>query len=180
MNTKIANDINFLLNRPYCTVHQTSAQTGLAQTTWTSITMQSTVGMVHSSLGDNYAGWSTAANHYVAPVNGWYLAVSELNCATTSTANSHFQILAGFSVPTSGGVTSPTSSGGSGTAPPDVYQQIQVSFSGTWPSGATAMGLYYLLQGETIAPTAKYIGATWATDVTHSFDSHFNVFWMSN
>jgi hypothetical protein len=172
LNTKIANDINFLLNRPYCTVHQTSTQTGIAQTTWTSITMQSTVGMMHGSRGDNYNGWSTAANHYVAPVSGWYLAVEELNCATTATANSHYQVIAGFSVPTSGGVTAPST--------PDWYQQIQVSLSGTWPSGATGMGLYYLLAGETIAPVAQYIGATWATDVTHNFDSHFNVFWMSN
>jgi hypothetical protein len=180
MNTKLANDINFLLNRPYCQVHQTTAQTGLANTTWTSILMQSTVTQIHGQLQDNYNGWNAGANHYVAPVNGWYLAVEEIAAATTSTANSHFQILAGFSVPTSGGVTSPTSTGGSGSAPPDVYQQIMVANGGTWPSGATGMGLYYLLAGETIAPVAKYIGATWATDTTHNFASHFSVFWMSN
>ena len=126
--------------------------------------MQSTVTQFHGDLQDNYNGWSTANNHYVAPVNGWYLAVSEVNAATTSTANSHFQILAGFSVPTSGGVASPTSSGDGEAAPPDVYQQIMVSNGGTWPSGATAMEFYYLLAGETITPVAKYIGGTWATD----------------
>jgi hypothetical protein len=172
MNTKIANDINFLLNRPYCSVHQTTAQTGLANTTWTSILMQSTVTQIHGDLQDNYNGWNAGSNHYVAPVNGWYLAVEEISCATTSTANSHFQVLAGFSVPTSGGFTAPST--------PDVYQQIQVSFSGTWPSATTGMGLYYLLAGETIAPVGKYIGGTWATSVANNVASHFNVFWMSN
>jgi hypothetical protein len=181
MNTKIANDINFLLNRPYCQVHQTTAQTSLANTTWTSVLMQSTVTQFHGDLQDNYNGWSTANNHYVAPVAGWYLAVMEVAAATTSTANSHFQILAGFSVPTSGGFTSPTSTGASsGSAPPDVFQQIMVANGGTWPSGATAMNLYYLLPGETIAPVAKYIGATWATSIVNNFASHFSVIWMSN
>lgn len=172
MNTKIANDINFLLNRPYCTVHQTSAQSALAQTTWTSITMQSTVGQIHGSNGDNYAGWSSGSNHYVAPVAGWYLAIAELNAATTSTGNSHFSLLCGFSVPTSGGVAP--------SVTPDVYQQLLVSGIWTYPTGATGIGMYYLNAGETIAPVAKYIGATWATDVSHSFASHFNVFWISN
>lgn len=172
MNTKIANDINFLLNRPYCMVHQTTVQTSIAQTTWTSITMQSTVGQIHSSLGDNYSGWSAASNYYVAPVAGWYLAVAELNAATTATANSHYSLVCGFSVPTSGGVTAPTK--------PDWYQEMLVSNTWTYPTGATGIGLYYLLPGETIAPVAQYIGATWGTDVTHGFASHFNVIWMSN
>jgi len=176
MNTKIANDINFLLNRPYCMVHQTTAQTSLANTTWTSITMQSTVTQFHGDIQDNYNAWNSGANHYVAPVAGWYLAVAELNAATTSTANSHFSLACGFSVPVSGGFTSPTS----GTAPPDWYQNMLVSNTWTYPTGATGIGLYYLLPGETIAPVAQYFGATWGTDVTHGFDSHFNVIWMSN
>jgi hypothetical protein len=79
-------------------------------------------------------------------------------------------------VPTSGGFTSPTS----GSAPPDWYQELLVANQWTYPTGATGIGLYYLLAGETIAPVAQYVGATWATDVTHSFLSHFNVIWMSN
>lgn len=181
MNTKIANDVNFLLNRPYCMVHQTTAQTSIAQTTWTSILMQSTVSQFHGDIQDNYNAWNTGANHYVAPVAGWYLAVAELNAATTSTANSHFSLICGFSVPTSGGFTSPTSSGlNGGSAPPDWYQDMLVSNTWTYPTNATGIGLYYLLPGETIAPVAQYIGATWATDVSHNNASHFNVIWMSN
>ena len=179
LNAKLANDVNFLLNRPYCAVHQTSTQTGLSANAWHPVTMQSTVGLVHGSLGDNYAGWSTAANHYVAPVNGWYLAVEELNAATITTANSYNSLIAGFSVPTSGGVTSPTT----GSAPPDWFQQLLVGNSWTYPTGATGMNVYYLLAGETIGPVAQYqsgTATTWGTDVTHGFDSHFNVIWLSN
>jgi hypothetical protein len=182
MNTKICNDISFLLNRPYLSVHQTSAQTGLTSNTWSTITMQSTVGLVHGSLGDNYAGWSSGSNWYVAPVNGWYLAISEVNAATTATGNSGNQLVAGFSVPTSGGVTSPTSDNNGHAGQPDWYQQILVTNSSTYPTGATGIGMYYLLAGEHIAPSAMYQQAsgTWSTDVTHSFDSHFDVIWMSN
>jgi hypothetical protein len=178
-NTKLANDINFLLNRPYCTVHQTATQTGLSVNAWHPMTMQSTVGLVHGGLGDNYAGWSTAAQHYVAPVNGWYLAVEELNCATITTVNSYNALLAGFSVPTSGGVTMPTS----GNAPPDYFQHLLVGNSWTYPTGATGMNVYYLAAGESIGPNAQYqsgTATTWATDVTHGFDSHFSVLWLSN
>ena len=177
MNTKIANDINFVLNRPYLTVHQTTAQTSLVSNTFSSITMQSTVGLIHGSIGDNYGGWNVSTNRYVAPVNGWYLAVTEVNAATvgSTTGNS---IVAGFSVPTSGGITSPTSNFGQ----PDWYQQLMVGNGWTYPTGATGIGIYYLLAGETIAPAGMYQRAsgTWGTDVTHSFDSHFACIWLSN
>jgi hypothetical protein len=179
MNTKIANDINFLLNRPYCSVHQTTAQTGLTVNSFKSITMQSTVGLVHGGIGDNYAGWSTANNCYVAPVPGWYLAVEEVNCATISTTNSYNMLIAGFSVPTSGGVVSPTSSHGQ----PDWYQHLLVGNAWTYPTGATGMNVYYLNAGETIAPSAEYQSGTatsFSTDVSHGFNSHFNVVWLSN
>lgn len=184
MNVKIANDINFLLNRPYLTVHQTTAQTGLSQNTWSTIKMQSTVGTVHGSLGDNYAGWSTANNWYVAPVNGWYMVMGEVNAATTSTASSGNQLVAGFSVPTSGGVTSPATDNNGHAGQPDWYQQIMVTNSWTFPTMATGIGMYYLLAGETIQPCAMYqASATWSTDVTNrsgTAASHFDVIWMSN
>lgn len=181
MNTKIANDINFLLNRPYLSVHQTTAQTAQTQNTWHTITMQSTVGLVHGSNGDNYAGWSSANNWYVAPVNGWYMAIEEISAATTSTSSSGNSLVAGFSVPTSGGVTSPTTDNNGHAGQPDWYQQIMVTNSWTYPTGATGIGMYYLLAGETIQPCAMYqASGTWGTDVTHNFDSHFNVIWMSN
>jgi hypothetical protein len=182
LNSKLANDLNFLLHRPYLTVHQTTAQTSLVRNAFTKCTMQSTVGLVHGGVGDNYHGWSSANNNYVAPVSGWYLAVAEVNAATTSTANSGDSLIAGFSVPTSGGLASPTSN----HAPPDWYQHLLVANSWTYPTGATALNVYYLAAGETIAPVVQYQGSTastWATDVTGRggvFNSHFNVIWMSN
>jgi hypothetical protein len=179
LNTKLANDINFLLNKPYLTVHQTTASVAQSVNAWHPMTMQSTLGLVHASLGDNYSGWSSANNNYVAPVSGWYLCVAELNAATITTANSYNSLIAGFSVPTSGGVASPTS----GSAPPDWYQQLNVSNAWTYPTGATAMNVYYLLAGETIAPVAQYksgTATTWTSDITHGFLSHFNCIWMSN
>lgn len=178
MNTKIANDFNFLLNRPYCTVHQTIAQTALTSNVPAAITMDAVSGLVHGSNGDNYGGWSTANNYYVAQVPGWYLAVSEIGAATVATTNSGNLLAAGFSVPTSGGITSPTSPQGQ----PDLYQKLTVANNWSYPSGATAVGCYYLSTGETIAPSAVYYQggsvSTWATDA--SFHSHFNVFWVSN
>lgn len=178
LNTKLANDINFLLNKPYLLARQTSAQTGLAVNTWQSITMNSVTGLIHSTAGDNYAGWSSGNNWYVAPVNGWYLAIAEIAAATQATVTgNHFT--AGFSVPTSGGVNAPTSSHGM----PDWYQALPVAQAGTWPTGATAIGCYYLNAGEHIAPYANYrsgTATTWNTDVSHGFQSHFEVFWVSN
>jgi hypothetical protein len=178
-NQKLANDINFLLNRPYLTVHQTAATGSLLANANIPITMQSVGGLVHGSLGDNYNGWNSGSNKYVAPVNGWYLAVEEISAATISTANSGNSFSAGFSVPTSGGLAAPTTP----QAMPDLYQQIMVGQAWTYPTGATAIGTYYLLAGESIAPSARLFSGTavtWSTDVTHSFDSHFSVIWMSN
>jgi len=187
MNTKIANDLNFLLNRPYLTVHQGSAQSGLPASTsgtlafinYSAISMTANTGLVHGSLGDNYGGYSTASSTYTAQVPGWYLAVSEINAATTATANSGSALSAGFSVPTSGGVFAPTGFGG----PPDWYQTATVANSWTYPTGATAIGLYYLLAGETITPIGvkqALAGGTWGTDVSHNFLSHFSLIWLSN
>lgn len=176
MNTKIANDVNFLLNRPYLMARQSTAQTGLTVNSFVSITMQTVAGVVHNSLGDNYGGWSAASNWYAAPVPGWYLAVAEIAAATTTTAPG--QLTAGFSVPVSGGIASPASGGGQ----PDRYQALPVS-SSTWPTGATAIGCYYLNTGEHIAPFAMWqsgASTTWSTDISHGFNSHFSVIWLSN
>jgi Carbohydrate binding domain len=178
-NQKLANDINFLLNRPYLTVHQTAATGSLLVNANIPVTMQQVGGLVHGSFGDSYNGWNAGSNKYVAPVSGWYLAVSEISAATISTAHSGNSFSAGFSVPTSGGVSAPTSP----QAMPDLYQQMMVGQAWTYPTGATAIGTYYLLAGESIAPSARLFSGTavtWSTDVTHSFDSHFNVIWMSN
>jgi len=173
LNTKLANDVNFLLKRPYATVKQTSAQTGLAVNVPVSITMNSVAGLVHGSAGDNYAGWSSGSNWYAAPVPGWYLAVEEISYVPGNAAS---VVTAGFSVPTSGGLNSPT-------AQPDWYQALQVPAAGANPGGATAVGVYYLNTGEHIQPCARYqsgTAATWSTDTSHGFNSHFEVMWLSN
>jgi hypothetical protein len=109
----------------------------------------------------------------------------EYNAATTSTANSGNQLVAGFSVPTSGGVTCPSTDNNGHSGQPDWYQQLMVTNTGTYPTGVTAIGVYYLMTGETIQPCAMYQQAsgTWGTDVTSRtgvFNSHFNLLWMSN
>ncbi len=179
LHSKVVNDVNFLLQRPYLLSYQSTAQTGLsASTNFYSPAMQSVGGLVHGSLGDNYGGWSAAGNCYAAPVAGWYLALAEVAMSTVNTGGTG-TLVAGFSVPTSGGVTSPVSPQGQ----PDWYQALRAAANGTWPTGATAIGCYYLLPGETIAPSAWYRSTaptTWNTDVTHSFPSHFECIWVSN
>lgn len=174
MNTKIANDLNFLLNRPYLMVHQSTAQTSTVNT-FVPCTMQTIGGLVHGSTGDNYGGW--ANNKYTAQVPGWYLAVEEISVAAG--AGSQDQITAGFSVPTSGGFASPATSHGQ----PDWYQSLPLVSGGTQPGGVTGIGVYYLSKGETIAPAVMYQSGTrttFSTDVTHNFNSHFELIWLSN
>jgi len=176
MNTKIANDLNFLLNRPYLMVHQSTAQSSTVNQ-FVPVTMQAVGGLVHGSTGDNYGGWSAVNNKYTAQVAGWYLAVEEIS--VTAGAGASDQITAGFSVPTSGGFASPATSHGQ----PDWYQSLPLVSGGTQPAGATAIGCYYLNQGETIAPAMMYQSqarTAWTTDVTHNFNSHFELLWLSN
>lgn len=176
MNSKIANDLNFLLNRPYLTVRQSTAQTSTVNT-FVPITMQTVAGLVHNSAGDNYGGWSAVNNRYTAQVAGWYLAVEEIAIAANAGASD--QITAGFSVPTSGGFASPATSHGQ----PDWYQSMPHVSGGTQPAGVTAIGCYYLNKGETIAPAAMFQSTartSFSTDVTHNFNSHFELLWLSN
>ena len=77
----LGNDLNFLVNRPYFTGYQATAQTGLTVGTWTSVTIDTVGGLIHGVSGDNYAGWSDYSNSYAAPVAGWYLVVSEMYAA---------------------------------------------------------------------------------------------------
>lgn len=176
LNQRLANDVNFLYNRPVLSVHQTAATTANANANF-SPAMQAATGLVHASLGDNYGGWGSGANAYTAQVAGWYLAMTEIN--STTAASSGSALVAGFSVPTSGGITAPTSP----KTIPDWYQELRVQSGWTHPTGATAVGCYYLLEGESIAPSAQLLSgtaSTTVTDVTHGFDSHFDLVWLSN
>lgn len=174
-NSKIANDLNFLVQRPYLLSYQATAQTSLANTQWTPATMDTVKGLVHGSQGDNYGGWSSANHNYVAQVSGWYLAVSEVSISTTSTSATAGTLVAGIYCPVSGGHTAPSFAQG----PPDWYQEMVPAQSGG-PSAATSVGMYYLLAGETIQPQIQWINAsgTFNTSVT-SFNSTFSLVWLA-
>lgn len=177
LNQRIVNDVNFVFNRPMLSVHQTVPQTSPVNST-VAVSMTATTGLVHGTGGDNYGGWS--APSYTAQVPGWYLAFSEVAFATSATSGSGYSVTAGFSVPVSGGLSSPVSPQGQ----PDWYQQLMIPDAGTRPAGATAVGCYYLLGGETITPVARWESSTavtsFTTDTSHGFLSHFSLFWVSN
>lgn len=168
----LANDIGFLINRPYLMAYQTSAQSGFANNTFNLVTMDTAAGIVHGDTGDNYSsGFSGGA--YTAPVAGWYLAVFE-GFGTYPSVTTATTMTAGFTVPSSGGRTP--------SQPVDWYQNLFPSLA-TYPPGATAVGLYYLLAGETIQPMlrgANYTAGTWGTQVGGGINSHFEVIWISN
>jgi hypothetical protein len=171
-NSKISNDLNFLLNKPYLLAYQSVAQTGIAVNVWTTVVMDQLKGLVHASTGDNYGGWTSGtSNSYAAKVAGWYLVTEEVSIAPTATAGN---VVAGISCPVSGGVTAPV--GGNG--PPDWYQSMPPVSSGG-PSAATACGLYYLAVGETVAPQIEFraTSGTFATSVS-SFNSTFSCLWV--
>ena len=173
-NKYIGNDLNFLLNKPYLLSRQTVQQTALANTTFVTINMDTVNGPIHSSIGDNYGGWDAANHRYKAPVAGWYMALGEFSMVpNASTAGT---LVAALNVPSSGGLA--PASGAQG--PPDWYQELVPVTSGN-PSAATALGLYYLLPGETIQPQVQWINAsgTFSTSVT-SFNSTFSVLWVCN
>jgi len=176
-NTHMANDLNFLVYRPYFTGYQTTAQTGLGNNTGYHIMTGWTVGgIVHGTNGDPYNGWSSANNNWVAPVNGWYLAVGEFLVNDSATTTGY--VTAGIYVPFSGGYTPPHAN----SYPPDSYQQIFNNLSGSGgPFGATCAGLYYLLAGETIQAQVQAINwGTWSTAVASGVNSHFSVVWICN
>lgn len=176
--THIANDLGFLVDRPYLLTYQTSAQTGFANNTWNTITMDTVGGIVHADNGDNYSGWTSgASNKYTAQRSGWHLAVAEYT-ATVPTTTSTCALAAGFNVPSSGGAAA--------NATPDWYQHIFPSLNSAEPPGATGVGMYYLQAGETIQPqlmAQDYTATTWGTIAGTAsggtVDSHFELVWLS-
>jgi hypothetical protein len=170
----LANDIGFLVNRPYLMAYQANAQSGFANSTaFHLITMDTVAGQVHSDNGDNYSGWNAGSSNYASQAAGWYLAVAEM-FATSPGLTTNCAVTAGFQVSTSGGRTPSNAS--------DWYQRMFAAVSG-FPPGATAAGLYYLNEGETIQPvlrTDSYTNTTWGTQVGTSINSHFECVWLSN
>ena len=173
-NSKIANDLNFCLNKPYLLARQATAQTSLANTTFVTINMDTINGPIHASVGDNYSGWDATNHRYQAKVPGWYMALGEFSMVpNASTAGT---LVAALAVPSSGGLAP----AGGALGPPDWYQELVPVTTGN-PSAATALGLYYLNTGETIQPQVQWINAsgTFGTSVS-SFNSTFSVLWICN
>lgn len=178
--SKVANDLNFLINKPYFMAQQKTVQTGLSANVFHTVTMDTVGGQVHGSAvfdADNYNGWTTgASNAYVAQQPGWYLVLAEVGI--TPNASTAGSVMAGIRCPVSGGLTVPTSS----NSPPDWYQEM-VATQVPGPSAPTALGLYYLLAGESVSPQIQWQPntgtGTFSTDVT-SFNSTFSVVWVSN
>jgi hypothetical protein len=165
----VGNDLSFLINRPYFLGFQGTAQTGLSQSTWATVHMDTASGLIHSSAGDNYGGWvSGTANHYAAKVPGWYMAVMSVSQATPSSSCTH---VAGIGYYTAAGAPQQTV--------PDVYQCITSNTSSSIP-GAEAIGLYYLDVGDYLVPQYQETGVTtFATSVAAGHNSTFGVVWVS-
>lgn len=168
----LANDLNFLVSRPYLMAYQTAAQSGFANNSWNTVTLDTVAGIAHSDTGDNYSGWTSgASNNYTAQVAGWYLVVAEV-FATFPTGSAQ-SLRAGILTVTSGGRT-PSSS-------PDRYQELFPS-PATYAPGATAVGLYYLLPGESVTVQVygqNYVtSGTWGTQAATANASHLEVIWI--
>jgi hypothetical protein len=174
LSTHLGNDLNFLVNRPYFTGYQATAQNGFSNGTWNIVSIDTPAGLLHGSVGDNYGGWSATANTYTAPQPGWYLVMAQVYANVPST-NTGF-IAAGINCPTSGGLP-PSNS-------PDQYQTMYFpTTTGTAYPGAAAIGVYWLNAGEYVQPMIKCSawGGSWGTTVSTSprVNSQFNVVWMS-
>jgi hypothetical protein len=171
----LGNDLNFLVNRPYFTGYQGTAQTGFVNSTWNAVKIDTLGGLVHASAGDNYGGWSTTLNAYVAQQPGWYMIFSEVYASIPSTTTGY--VAAGIKISSSGGIVPTTS--------PDQYQTMFFPVNtGTIYPGAAAAGCYYLNAGEWVQPVIKGIGwtgTTWGTAVSTapSVNSQFTVVWVA-
>jgi hypothetical protein len=161
----LANDVSFLIQRPYLLAYQSTAQTGLSQNVFHTITMNTVSGIVHGSAGDPYGGWHTSSGgYYAAPVDGWYLVIA--GYAQSSLASGTASCLAGI-------LQTPA-----GSQSPDYYQHVSTTTTGLNP-GAEAIGVYYLRAGDTVQP--QYLqqdAGTFSTTVTAGHQSSFGVVWL--
>jgi hypothetical protein len=162
LNSHLANDLQFLLQRPYCMAYQSTAQAAFGNASTTALQLQTNQGMVHGDTANNYGGWNGSTT-YTAPRNGWYLCVQEFFMAAM---NANDYVTGAFLVTPAGALG------------PDYYEQ-KIAWTGTG-GGASAMGLYYLRSGDSISPAAYWRGhtGTVATDISVG-KSHFEAVWMS-
>jgi hypothetical protein len=176
LETYIGNDISFLMNKPYFTGYQATAQTFGTAATFNKVVIDTVGTLPRSGNGDNYGGWNSSANLYESQVAGWYLSIADLY-ATPPVSGTVGVLTAGFSVATSGGITP--------YATPDQYQQLYHPAVGGPSPGVTAIGMYYLEPGETIYPVMQAFGwgGTWGTHVSAVSPyiySQFSCFWVSS
>lgn len=171
-NTHLANDLSFLLQRPYLLSYQTTAQAAQAQNAYNVVTMDKLGGRVHTSAGDNYGGWvAGATNRYVAVVPGWYLVVGSYHQAVPSSTPAH--PIGAFGYYTSGGAAQ-------GINAQVVGQHVRTVSAG-YPPGADAIWIVYLRAGDYVQPQYQQQdgGATYATTVAAGQESNLGVVWVS-
>lgn len=178
LNARIGGDVSFLLNRPYFTGYQATAQNGLAQGPgFHQVTIDTLGALPRGGNGDNYGGWSAANHWYVSQAAGWYLVIADLY-ATPPVSGTLGTLTAGILCSSSGGITPSVN--------PDWYQQVTYPASGgNTPPGAFAMGLYYLQPGEHVYPQLQVqdwggtFGTIVATSSTGTIHSQFSCFYVS-
>jgi hypothetical protein len=170
-NAHIANDLTFLINRPYLLSYQTTVQTGIAQNAATTVIMDTAGGIVHGETGtnaDNYSGFNTSTGVYTAQKAGWYLAVWEVFLNNPSLTVNPSVAAAIQPVP-------------NGLVSWDTYQRQNMAISGQYP-GAAGVSAYYLRAGDTIMPgviTGNSSAGTISTAVnTNIINSHFELVWL--
>ena len=174
-SARIANDLGFLVTRPYFLGWQAAGQSGLTQDAWHPVTLDTITGVIHSDPGDPWSGWSAGSHWWAAPVPGWYLICGEVaGIAAAGTAS----LWAGLSVPTSGAYA--------GAQAPDAYQHMLASTNSSLPPGGTIFGLYYLLAGETVQPVIQgqdygsdFMGTASGTLDGGQVASHLEAIWIS-
>lgn len=164
----LANDLTFLTWRPYLLSYQANSQT-ITDNFSTQVNMDTITGIVHGDYGANYAGWTGGTvNTWTAPVNGWYLICAEIFTGSNAAA-SYPMVQAGIQVST-----------GSGHF--DFYELHVVPASPAADRcGATALGYYYLREGDSVWPgvaVENYPSST-STIVTAGHQSHFEAVWCS-
>lgn len=169
LNNHLANDLNFLTSKPYLLAYQGTAQ-AIPDSTDTALTMDTVSGMIHNSNGDNYSGWSSANHNYVAPRDGWYMAVME-NFFPPATLTASPATFAEFQHSQHSGAQSAW----------DWYQH-QNATTGNMPCGAAALGYYYLRAGDTLTPGCQaQLMSSGSTDtsVVAGAQSHCEIVWVS-
>lgn len=167
-NAHLANDLTFLTYKPYLMTYQTTATTGIGQSTSTRVSMNQNTGIVHGDNGDNYSGYSLSTYAYTVQRTGWYMGVGEIFMALPSLTTSPLSSFQVFVAP--GGITSS-----------DAYQSAFQTTSNN-VGGCTGVCYYHLRAGDVIYPgvyTAYSSSTTTGTSVATGKNSHFELVWIS-